>query len=195
MQEVEKRKNGHGYDVFRIITDNGDFEISFENNLDLYWRFINKKNILESEYKQELIITKENYFVYELFYKLFEGISKNRVYYNYEKNDYFEEKINNVYKDGKIEWLSDDFYDEIASKFVIEKQEEVFKLTFYKSKREYDGIMKTFSVRLRNSGSRYEPFQSNFMTMYRELKTYDINCHQIHIEEMLYKEKVLKKGK
>lgn len=195
MQEVERRQNGHGYDVFRIKTDNGDFEISFEGNFDLYWRFINKENMLESPEKQELIITKENYFVYELFYKLYESIKRNKVYYDYDSNDYFEVSINNVYKDGKIEWLSDDFYDEIASKLIIEKKDEIFKVTFHKSKKPYDGIMLTYSIRFRNSGSRYEPFQTNFMTMYRELKTYDPNCHQIHMEEILYKEKVLKKGK
>ena len=191
MQEVERSKNNHGYDVFNIITDNGEFEISFQNNLDLYWRFIDKKNILDIDGKKEITITKENYFIYELFYKLYESIKKNRVYYNYEENNYKEEERNELYRDNKIEWLSDDFPDDIASKFTIEKQDETFKLTFYKNKE--DGFFKTFSVRLSNSGSRYEPFQTNFMTMYNELKAYDPNCHQIHIEEILYKQKVLKK--
>jgi hypothetical protein len=191
MQEVNRTQNAHGYDVFKITTDRGEFEISFENNLDLYWRFINKENMLESKEKQELIITKENCFIYELFYKLYEGIKRNRVYYNYEENNYKEEKVNNLYRDGKIEWLSDDFYDEIASKLTIEKEDETFKVTFYKSK----DLFKTFSIRFSNSGSRYNPFQINFMTMYQELKTYDPNCHQIHIDEILYREKVLKKGK
>ena len=29
--------------------------------------------------------------------------------------------------------------------------------------------------------------------MYNELKEYDPNCHQMHIEEYLYKQKTLKK--
>lgn len=193
MQEVERSKNAHGYDVFKIITDKGEFEISYENNLDLYWRFVNKKSILKTKDKQQLIITKENYAIYELFYKLYESIKRNRVYFNYEENDYFEEKTNNLYKDGKIEWLSDDLYDEIASKFTIEKEEDIFKITFYKSKE--DGFLKTFAVRISNSGSRHNPFQINFMTMYQDLKKYDPDCRQIHMEEVLYKNKVLKRGK
>ena len=47
----------------------------------------------------------------------------------------------------------------------------------------------TYSIRFRNSGSRYEPFNICFMQMYNELKNYDSNCHQIHIEEYLYKQK------
>ena len=31
------------------------------------------------------------------------------------------------------------------------------------------------------------------MNMYNELKQYDPDCHQMHFEEYLYKEKVLKR--
>ncbi len=193
MQEVEKKQNGHGYDVFTIVTDSGSFEISFQNNLDLYWRFINKESMLDSPERQEVIITKENYYIYVLFDNLYESIKSNKIYYGNGENDYFEEKINKLYKNGKIQWLSDDFYDEIASKLIIEKEDEIFKVTFVKSKKECDGIGITYSIRFRNSGSRHEPFNISFMNMYNQLKQYDPNYHQVHIEEVLYKQKVLRK--
>ena len=65
MQEVERYKNGWDYDTFVIKTDSGSFEILFAPNGDLYWRYLSEKNILNDKQKQELTITKENYFVYE----------------------------------------------------------------------------------------------------------------------------------
>ena len=88
MQEVERYKNGWDYDTFVIKTDNGSFEILFAPNGDLYWRYLSEKNILNDKQNQELTITKENYFVYELFYKLYESIKNNKVFYDDE--DYFE---------------------------------------------------------------------------------------------------------
>jgi len=92
-----------------------------------------------------------------------------------------------------IEWYSDELPIDIASKLTIKKEEETFKVLFEKSKKAWDGIFITYSIRFRNSGSRYNPFNINFMQMYNELKEYDPNYHQIHIEEYLYKQKVLKK--
>lgn len=193
MQEIQKHKNSRGHYAFVIKTDNGDFSISFENNFDLYWRYINKCSMLDAPESQEIIITKENYFLYELFYKLYESIKNNKVYYSFSENDFFEVDNNHLYKDNKIEWNSDDFYDEIASKLIIEKMEESFKVTFVKSKNWHDGIPVTYSVRFRNSGSKYDPFNISFMSMYKELKQYEPACHQIHVEEYLYKQKVLKR--
>ena len=43
MLEITKTKNAHDYDVITIKTEDEEFEISFQNNLDLYWRYICKK--------------------------------------------------------------------------------------------------------------------------------------------------------
>lgn len=193
MQEVERYKNGWDYDTFVIKTDNGSFEILFAPNGDLYWRYLSEKNILNDKQKQELTITKENYVVYELFYKLYESIKNNKVFYDDE--DYFEvnERENKLFKNNMIEWYSDELPIDITSKLTIRKENETFKVIFQKSKKSQDGISLTYTIRFRNSGSKYEPFNISFMHMYNELKEYDPNCHQMHIEEYLYKQKILKK--
>ena len=195
MQEIERYKNGWGYDTFVIKTDTGSFEILFAPNFDLYWRYLSKKNIKVDKEVQELIITKENYFLYELFYKLYESIKNNKVYYSNEVDDYCEikDKENELFKNNMIEWYSDELPIDIASKLTIKKEDETFKILFEKSKKSCDGIFITYTIRFRNSGSRYNPFNFSFMQMYNELKEYNPDYHQIHTEEYLYKEKLLKK--
>ena len=54
------------------------------------------------------------------------------------------------------------------------------------------------SVRFRNSGSRYVPFNIAFMDMYNDMKEVDDvtdKGHQLHIEEYLYETKKLVKVK
>lgn len=191
MQEVEKYKNYWNYDTFVIKTDKGSFEILFAPNGDLYWRYLNEINILDDKEKQELIITKENYFIYELFYTLYEFIKNNKVFYDNETP--FEVNENNLFKNEMIEWYSDELPIDIASKLTIKKEDDTFKVIFEKSKKIYDGIFITYTIRFRNSGSRYNPFNISFMNMYNELKKYDPDNNQIHIEEYLYKQKTLKK--
>lgn len=191
MQELKRDKNSFGYDVFIINTDTGSFEISFQNNGDLYWRYIHSGSILDAPSSHEIIITKENYYIYELFNELYENIKIGRVYYG---ENYFEERINNIFKNGKIEWYSDEQPKEITSKLIIEKEEDIFKVTFQKNKIGYNEFLVTYAVRISNSGSRHHPFNISFMTMYNKLKEYNFDYHQVHIEEVIYKQKVLKKG-
>ena len=182
MVEINKEKNSLGYYTFKIQTDEGVFEISFQNNLDLYWRYINKKYILNEPEEKEFYITKENYFLYSLFEELYNNIKNNNQ--------------NDLFKNNKIDWYSDDFVYENASRLLIEKVNEYFKVTFIKSKKEYDdGILMTYSVRISNSGSRYNPQNIEFMNMYDKLKEYENNEHQVHVEEILFQQKLLKKIK
>ena len=97
-----------------------------------------------------------------------------------------------------ITWYSDDFADtNLASSFTIKKLKDKYIVVMKKSLEEpYNGnYFKTYSVRIRNSGSRYNPYNIAFMGMYQRLKEYNFNYHQIHIEEYLYskKRRVLKK--
>lgn len=193
MQEIERYKNGYGYDTFVIKTIEGSFEILFAPNGDLYWKYLSEKNVLEDKEEQELTITKENYLIYKLFYNLYESIKNNKIYYGEENYLEVKERENKIFKNDIIEWYSDELPIEITSKLTIKKEEETFKVIFEKSKKSQDGIFITYSIRFRNSGSRYDPFNICFMRMYNELKEYDLNYHQIHIEEYLYKQKTLKK--
>lgn len=193
MQEIKKFKDSFGYNEFLIETDEGKFRILFAGNLDLYWTCYKSEDINND--KQDFFITKENYFLYSLFDKLYEDIKNNRIYYDITSDKYYECKNNELFKDGKIDWYSDEFYEEIASRLLIDKEDDRFKVTFIKSKMGYDYTFTTYSIRFRNSGSRYNPFNVCFMNMYNALGEYNSDYHQIHIEEYLYnKKKVLKKN-
>ena len=47
-------------------------------------------------------------------------------------------------------------------------------------------------MRIRNSGSNYNPFNCIFMRMFQKLQEVDNDYHQIHFEELEYK-RLLKK--
>ena len=202
MVEIKKEKNSFGYYEFKIQTEDGVFEISFQNNLDLYWRYINKKYILNEPNEKEFYITKENYFLYSLIEELYNNIKEYKPFgsLNEELNAHYQYLKNtperNLFKDNKVDWHSDDFVYENDSRLLIEKIDECFKITFIKSKKEYDdGILMTYSVRISNSGSRYNPQNIEFMNMYDKLKEYENNFHQVHVEEVIYQQKLLKKLK
>lgn len=196
MLEVEKRKNAHDYDVFAITTEEGTFEISFQNNLDLYWRYCYEGNILDTLATHTFTITKENYFIYSLFDNLYNSIKEGNPYKGYSDN---LKKFNNelLFKNNIIDWHSDDFDYDKASCVMIEKLEEQYKITFKKSKPDWtQGLFITYCVRFSNSGSRYKPFNVAFINMYQDLKKYNFDYHQIHMEEYLYnleKQKILKR--
>ena len=204
MLEIKKSRNSHGYDVFDIVTDNGTFEISYENNLDLYWRYIYHNSLDKEDNQKEFKITKENYYLYSLFCELYDAIKEKKPYKTFPSiidEDLRNKKLNyyggyELYNDKIITWYSDDFAEFAnASNFSIKKEKDYFLVTFTKSKTEYCNgfVFPTYSVRIRNSGSRFSPFNNTFMGMYQKLKEYDSEYHQIHIEEYLYEEKTKKR--
>ena len=48
----------------------------------------------------------------------------------------------------------------------------------------------SISIRFRNSGSLYDPFNMIFMRMFNKLQNYDPEYHQIHFEEINYAKKL-----
>ena len=100
-----------------------------------------------------------------------------------------------------IIWKSDEYFDEIAPFIKIKKQENAYILEFGKPiippeyKNDADLILmdpRRITVRFRNSGSRYEPFNIMFMKLYQGLCKLDYEHHQIHIEEYLIQERINK---
>lgn len=195
MVEIEKKKYEKGY-VFNFKLAEGTFSIIFAGNLDLYWDCKSKK-ILDEAHEKEFLITKENYFLYSLFERLYECIKD----YNFEDvfihedelflNEFQNSLINNdknneerLFKDGIVDYHSDDYPYEESSSFQIKKLEESYKLTFKRGIANGDFI--TYAVRISNSGSRYQYFNTLFMHMYHKLIDYEPEYHQIHIEEYLY---------
>lgn len=207
MVEINKDKDTNGYDKFKITTDEGNFNIMFGGNLDLYWSYWPKENIRDWPLFKTFTITKENYFLYQKADELYIRIKERRPYQKAEKDDYatFLEELDlgtlnetskidyayeKLFQDDIIKWYSDDAPLEEASRVEIEKIEDAYTITFYQGKEEYD--FPTYTVRFRNSGSRYHPYNFTFMNMYNSLSEYDPNYHQIHIEEYLYNKKLQK---
>lgn len=197
MMEVTKRQNGNGYDHFSFQTEEGIFYITFCGNLDLYWGYDYQGNLLKQPETHTFFITKENYYVYSMFEKLYNDVINGNVYddMNEEEKDIFinhiisENNPESLVQDGVICWHSDDYSYENASSVSIEKLEDEFAVTFQRSKQSDEEFIMSYAVRFRNSGSRYAPFNCIFMKMYLELKNYDPDYHQIHMEETQYKPK------
>lgn len=184
MLKIEKSKNMNNYDIFYITTNEGTFIITFEGNLDLYWVYTSNENILKAPDEKEFIITKENYLIYQLFDNLYNEVKNN-------KNPYDKYNPERLVNKNIIDWHSDDFPYETASRVIIKKLKDSYKITFTKSKE--DTLYVTYSVRFRNSGSRYSTYNQSFMNLYNSLKNYNFNnnYHQIHMEEYLYEQKKL----
>ena len=76
MIKLDKKKDTNGYDRFKIITDDGIFGIMFGGNLDLYWYYWPKENIIDWPLFKTFTITKENYFLYQKVNELYENIKE-----------------------------------------------------------------------------------------------------------------------
>ena len=206
MLEINKTKDAEGYDRFKIITDTGSFDIMFGGNLDLYWSYWPEEDFKDWPLSKTFTITKENYFLYQKIDELYKNIKEQRPYPKTDKDEYtsfLELNLRNsneskkvdyayekLFQNDIIKWYSDDMPLENASSLEIKKQEDTYSITFFQGKEEYD--FPTYSVRFRNSGSRYHPYNFAFMSMYNALSEYDSNYHQIHIEEYLYNKKLQK---
>ena len=119
----------------------------------------------------------------------------------YERNLRKSTQYKNLVQDGVIIWKSDEYFDEIAPFIKIKRQENSFILEFGKPlipneyKNDADLMLmdpRRITVRFRNSGSRYEPFNIIFMKLYQGLCKLDYEHHQIHIEEYLIQERINK---
>ena len=103
--------------------------------------------------------------------------------------------------DGTITWKSDDYVEDIAPFFTIKREEGnyIINLGIPEVKRELNfdeqwmlndyRFNHLIKVRLRNSGSKYDPLNVVFMQAFNELMKLE-EREQIHIEEyMLTREK------
>lgn len=191
---------------FNISTDEGVFRILYGGNLDLYWDCYCDANILNGPLEKVFYITKENYFLYLLIDEVYSGIKNFEPYSFCFYSDWEEDSVksyknmremfisndNRPFLDDSVLWYSDDIEKEYASCLKIEKLDDCYKVIFVKSKcRNY----LTYSIRFRNSGSNYHPYNCLFMNMYNKLSEYDTSYHQIHIEEYLYRKKLKIKSK
>lgn len=206
--EVTKEKSEFGH-IITMIEGSKEFQVLFAGNLDLYWRIDNLDSGSDLRY-EDFVITKENYYIYDAFSTLYESIKNCRVYkeednsflkdsplYDENLQNRIQERLKRIQKklfiDNSIIWYSDDGdyeYDEIVK---ISKQDESFLIEFFKvdklDKDKYHYLPYRhlgISIRFRNSGCRYQPFEMPFMDMYNRLCKYEPEVHQMHIEEYVY---------
>ena len=100
--------------------------------------------------------------------------------------------------DNVITWYSDEEQRSHAEIVRISKQEDVILLEFIRQTRKDDqGQIRLpgyYSIRFRTSGSTYTPCDLAFTRHFLKMQEYDFEApQQIHIEELLYREKQLKK--
>ena len=230
--DVIKIKSEFGFDHYDIKKDNKILKILFGGNGDLYWILhnskISPKNVkeyrthLESPYMEEFIITKENYFLYQLFDELINDIENSRIYLPTENElelefDSFGEKrhesskercnrLNNhhknyykyklLFEDKAICWHSDEHIFEDADRVKITKQSDNIHLLFsrpsIKEEEQLYHMAGSIGIRFRNSGSFYDPYNIIFMRMFQKLQEYEPDYHQIHIEEIEYQKRIKK---
>jgi hypothetical protein len=173
MIDVTKEKTRGMRDIVNIHTDEGLFSIAFEKDMNLYFNY--SANKLEKRDEYNFTITKDNPFVYECFDNLYDSVMNQRPY-RYSENLANTEYIyplskccaELVHGDGIIDWHSDDEPYDTGSALTISKDEnENYILNF---KRSSEG--KT-SVRIKNGGSLYDPYNASFMIVYNKLREHN----------------------
>ncbi|HOP65437.1 MAG TPA: hypothetical protein PLX66_00155 [Bacilli bacterium] len=91
-------------------------------------------------------------------------------------NIFFDEILNSkadptLVKEGTITWTDDYSPENNGEAFTIEKiDENAFKITFKRA--EGTRIKRTISVRIANSGSRYNLFTRYFMSLFKNLANF-----------------------
>ena len=238
--EVTKIKNDK-FDLHNFYLQEGDkvLNIVFGGNLDLYWTLANLKHndsiekIQNETYHETFTITKDNYFIYDLFEELMEDVKEARIYKPevrkttdgeeeschyisdplglsdiHESEEEECERLNGHHRnnwqhkllyDGKsINWHSDEEEYNVANSVKITKVDDTYVLDFSRppirdGKYPFFASLGRIPIRFRNSGSTYDPFNIIFMRMYNKLQEYNPEYHQIHIEEITYHKKRVRK--
>ncbi len=187
MLRVEKKNCDFG-PILKISDDVNTFEILFGGNGDLYFHpVINGMELYKKDKPIYFTISKVDGFLFESFERLYtkicnydafdrvglsaeNDISENE--YQRKRDSYREYPLVN---DGVISWHSDEDMSEIASVLNIRKLDtETFQLEFIKNK-PVDALYMTYSIRFRNSGSTYDPFNFRFMELYNNLCSHYAN--------------------
>lgn len=177
MLEIEKKEF---YDGTKCVvkTNQGDFYIKSNNDLDLYWGC--DASVIDN--KKSYIVDRENYEIYSYFDNLFNSM----------KNSERMMSFFSPFHDDKIKCYSDDDSVDIASFFEIEKLDNFYKITFNRCKESKYFLIPTHSVRISENG-RYDEFNSFFLKLYKDLEEYDSNYHQMDFDEVAVRSRKLAK--
>lgn len=144
----------------------------FMNVGDLFW-FINKSTTYSTKEVFDIPATEKT--IYKLFDDLYKSISTANLFDN-KRDENLERKLverNLFNKNTKtIEWHSDATYFDSDDIVKIIKEENNYHLEFTRPEKYEDpyhwGSGKIISIRFRNSGSYYDPFNVAFMNMFNK---------------------------
>ena len=183
---------GNFYD-YSLIDGDKELRIFFARNYDLFFILDNHTLLSNENIEMDFNITKEDYDLYLIFdkaYNRFVTSKNNNLNYSF-LHDFYQL----VDEDNNINWISDEGPVDIEDKLVISKEEDSFRLRFIRSDKNFDYNNSGISIRVRNSGSRYNPFNVIFMELYDNLQSIDPLYRQINLYEYLNRDiKVLKKN-
>lgn len=188
---------GEYYDYYFKDKDK-EMGIVFRGNGDLYFG----SKSFSKDQEAEFYITKENIIIFNLFEELFDNFKNAKIYVINNQESYTSTKeteyntwnqcLKNsiihkkILDENTITWISDDsisFEYPTADALKIIKEENQFHLKFTYYENEFPHVR---SIRIRNSGSRYLPFNIIMMNFFNKLQEYNPENHQMHIEEYLY---------
>ena len=180
MERLKVTKSEKEYPSITLsYNDEVSLSILFAGNLDLYF-------MLAGAHKsQKFIIDESNLRVYDIFNKLYNDLINCKLPFESDKERL--RRLTNyslLVQNNIITWKSDDYPFDIGPSFKIEKVNDIINITFDRGKNdEYNMNNRRVAVRIRNSGSLYQPFNTNFMKLYNELCNLDLK--QMYIDEIM----------
>ena len=194
---VLKEEIENGLYSITLIKEEKLFKIVSMGNGDFYWVFYDKNEKDLNHRSGTFEITKENYEIYKIFDELYNDVKDSKIFgeesFDKERESYFKKvsNYNDLFHEGIITWVCDEIGHIDDTNLVnIHKNEESYTIEFLLNDKEYYG----HSIRFRNSGSYYRPYNIIFNRMFDKLKDYEDEYRQIHIEEYLYeKNRILKR--
>lgn len=156
--KVFKEEQEFGTSYF-LEQDEKYLKIIYGGNLDLYWHFINKKARRENESAYEnvyetMLITKENYTIYQLFSNLLTEAKKCEVYKA-------EEIIPEPTWDGEFDVR--DVYPELPFFTELSEEDEISLTNAYKAKKATE-----VNSRLKNSSEYKSLVQNDSIVWYSD---------------------------
>lgn len=185
--EITRQESEAGENLFDYtITDEGkQLHIQMNKEGNLYWLMDDPE---PADYAS-FTITKENEYLYSLFYRLYLQVMK----YQKPTKKPVQTTIAGymLTGDGSITWHSDcDNYDECDTLKMSQVDEE-FVLEFVHQTKDFPLYYKPgmFDICFAGKNSRYQPYNRFFINMFEKLQDYDPNYHQVHLEELAYKKK------
>ena len=197
MLDVYINKKDFGHNV-EICNGSKKLIMSYGGNLDLSFSCYDSDNYIRG--KIDFEITKDSYLLYELFDELYNDIKNCNIFkysiddfsfYDKESiddifieseslNDMFRNRkvYNDIFDGWQVRWYSD---DESCNLLTITPGEDKYILEFITGIKVF--YLDEFSIRFRNSGSRYDPFNFLFMNLYNKIISGNYDFNQVHINE------------